>query len=394
MSSVGIEAIGLAVPPTYVDMVDLARARNVEPSKYLEGIGTTRMAVALPDEDTVTLAARAAQAALASAAISPDAIGLLAVGTETGVDHSKPVASYVQSLVGIGRRCRVFETKHACYGGTAALQLALDWIRSGSAAGQKALVICSDIARYGLRTAGEPTQGAGAVALLVSDDPKLVSLEPDRTGIYAHDVHDFWRPLYSKDAFVDGHYSVQCYLDALAGAYQHFREKNPGVTTDAFAALAYHVPYGKMARKAHRHLRSLDGDPTPDATFDRLVASSLSLCAQVGNIYTGSLYLALTSTLATAPTPLDGQRIGLFSYGSGSCAEFFAGTVTPGAQDRVRALALPALLDARRPVSIAEYEQVMTERESIDQRPLAAAAGSELRYLGVDANKRVYQPAR
>ncbi len=393
MSSVGIEAIGLAVPPTYVDMVDLARARNVEPSKYLEGIGTTRMAVALPDEDTVTLAARAAQAALASAAISPDAIGLLAVGTETGVDHSKPVASYVQSLVGIGRRCRVFETKHACYGGTAALQLALDWIRSGSAAGQKALVICSDIARYGLHTAGEPTQGAGAVAILVSDDPKLVSLEPHKTGIYAHDVHDFWRPLYSKDAFVDGPYSVQCYLDALAGAYQHFRDKNPGVTSDAFAALAYHVPYGKMARKAHRHLRSLDGDPTPDATFDRLVASSLSLCAQVGNIYTGSLYLALTSTLATSPTPLDGQRIGLFSYGSGSCAEFFAGTVTPGAQDRVRALDLPALLDARRQVSIAEYEQVMAERESIDQRPLGAPAGPALRYLGVDANKRVYQPA-
>ena len=117
---VGIEALGIAVPPTYVAMEELAKARGVEPSKYLEGIGTSSMAVALPDEDTVTLAARAAKMALESAGVSPNDIALLAVGTETAVDHSKPVASYVQSLVGVGRQCRVFETKHACYGGTAA----------------------------------------------------------------------------------------------------------------------------------------------------------------------------------------------------------------------------------------------------------------------------------
>ena len=387
---VGIEALGIAVPPTYVAMEELARARNVEPSKYLEGIGTSRMAVALPDEDTVTLAARAARMALDAAQVNPDDIGLLAVGTETAVDHSKPVASYVQSLVGVGRHCRVFETKHACYGGTAALQLALDWIRSGSAAGKKALIICSDIARYGLGTAGEPTQGAGAVALLVSDDPKLGSLEPHKTGVYSNDVHDFWRPLYSKDAFADGHYSVQCYLDALSGAYQQFREKNGGVTSDAFAAIAYHVPYGKMAKKAHRQVRTLEGDATPDATFNALVGSSLTLCAQVGNIYTGSLYLALTSTLATSSQNLDGQRIGLFSYGSGSCAEFFAGTVTPGAQARVKSLGLEALLDGRRKLEIGEYEAIMREREQLDQRPLTEAPADQFRFLGVDSHRRTY----
>ena len=388
--NVGIEALGVAVPPTCIAMEDLAKERRVDPAKYLDGIGTWRMAVAQADEDTVTLAAQAAQMALSSAGVSAQEIGLLVVGTETAVDHSKPVASYVQSLIGVGRRCRVFETKHACYGGTAALQLALEWIRSGSAAGRKALIVCSDIARYGLKTAGEPTQGAGAVALLVSDQPKLLSLEPDRTGICSNDVHDFWRPLYSKDAFVDGPYSVQCYLDALTGAYEHFREKNPGVTTDSFAALAYHVPYGKMARKAHRQLRAIDGDPTPDATFDALVGHSLTLPAQVGNIYTGSLYLALASLLATSPRSLDGQKIGLFSYGSGSCAEFFAGTVTPGAQDRVKKLGLQAMLDARRLLSIEEYEGVMRERESLDSRPAVRTNADGFRYLGVDGHKRTY----
>ncbi|RKG65043.1 hydroxymethylglutaryl-CoA synthase family protein, partial [Corallococcus terminator] len=221
---VGLEAIGVAVPDTYVELAELAMARGVAPGKYVDGLGVTRMGVPLVDEDTVTLAARAARMALESARCSPDDIGLLVVGTETAVDHSKPVASYVQGLLGLSTRCRIFETKHACYGGTAALQMALDWVRSGSAKGRKALIVCSDIARYGVGTPGEPTQGAGAVAMLVSDHPSLVVLEEGKTGVYSKDVMDFWRPLYSKDALVDGHYSVQCYLDALEGAYRAYQE--------------------------------------------------------------------------------------------------------------------------------------------------------------------------
>ncbi|MBE2250425.1 MAG: hydroxymethylglutaryl-CoA synthase [Myxococcus sp.] len=387
---VGIDALGVAVPSLCLDLEALAKARGVDPKKYLDGIGTWRMGVAPLDEDTVTLAARAASMAMKSGEASGDDIGLLVVGTETAVDHSKPVSSYVQGLLGIGQRCRVFETKHACYGGTAALMMALDWLRSGSARGRKALVVCSDIARYGLNTPGEPTQGAGAVALLVSEAPRLLELDPALTGQHATDVHDFWRPLYSKDAFVDGPYSVQCYLDAITGAYRHFREQAPWVTADDFAALAYHVPYGKMARKAHRQLRALDGDLNPDASFDAQVAASLALPAQVGNVYTGSLYLALASLLATSSRDLDGQRVGLFSYGSGSCAEFFAGSVVPGAQARVKALELQALLDAREVLTIEAYEALMAAREATDLKPLERARGDAFHFLGVEAHKRTY----
>ena len=387
---VGIDAIGVSVPSLCIDLEVLAKARGVDPAKYLEGIGTWRMGVAPIDEDTVTLAARAASTAMTSADAKPDEIGMLVVGTETAVDHSKPVSSFVQGLLGIGSRCRVFETKHACYGGTAALMMALDWIRSGSANGRKALIVCSDIARYGLKTAGEPTQGAGAVALVISENPRLLELAPACTGQFAADVHDFWRPLYSKDAFVDGHYSVQCYLDAITGAYKHFQERAPGLTANDFAALAYHVPYGKMAKKAHRQLRSLDGDPTPDASFDAQVSASLVFPAQVGNIYTGSLYLALASLLSTSTRDLDRERIGLFSYGSGSCAEFFAGTVVAGAQARVNALHVQSLLDARRQLTIEEYETIMRAREATDMKVLEAPAGDDFRFLGVDAHKRTY----
>jgi hydroxymethylglutaryl-CoA synthase len=394
---VGIESLGVAVPETYVDLSELAVARGVAPAKYTEGLGTQRMAVPLDDEDPVTLAARAAGMALASANVEPSALGMLVVGTETAVDHSKPVASFVQGLLGVPPSCRVFETKHACYGGTAAILLALDWIRSGSARGKKALVICSDIARYGLRTPGEPTQGAGAVAVLLSDSPHLVALHPGVTGVHAVDVHDFWRPLYSKDAFVDGHYSVACYLEGLEGAYRGYQSALghaaavPGFS-DRFAAIAYHVPYGKMARKAHRQLRTVDGDAEPDATFDRMVAPGLMLPSHVGNTYTASLYLSLTSLLATHAEDLGGREVGLFSYGSGSCAEFFGGTVTRGAQERVRALGLFDLLERRRRLSLEEYEAVMQRREGLDQKAADDAAGKGPRYLGTREHRRVYSP--
>ena len=199
----GIDALAFAGPAGFVEMTDLAKARGVDPGKYLKGLGQRRMAIASPCEDTVTMAADAAARALQGFDIDPSEIGTLIVGTETGVDHSKPVAVYVHELLGLDQRCRTFETKHACYGAMAGLTASIDWIGSGRARGRKALVIASDIARYGLNTAGEPTQGAGAVAMVVSENPRLLSIDPTRIGDYTRQVMDFWRPLYSKYAFAD-----------------------------------------------------------------------------------------------------------------------------------------------------------------------------------------------
>jgi hydroxymethylglutaryl-CoA synthase len=386
---VGIEAMGLAVPEQYVDMAELAEARGVAPTKYTEGIGLKQMAVPGVDEDTVTLAVRAARMALKGVDLSE--IGLCIVGTETGVDHSKPVASFVQGLLGLPSHCRVYETKHACYGGTAGLMTALDWIRSGSNRGRKALVIASDIARYGLRTPGEPTQGAGAVAMLISQKPQLVELD-QAVGTYACDVMDFWRPLYSKDAYVDGQYSVTCYLDALVGAYKEHLALGGGpqpLASDRFAGIVYHVPYPKMAKKAHEALRTFDKDSAPADSFVKQVRPSLVLPERVGNIYTGSMYLSLLSVLALDPRNLDGQALGLFTYGSGCCAEFFSGRVTAGAQARVKALDLPGLLERRARIPVAEYERVMGLREGLDQKPLQADTRPG-RYLGVEQDRRRY----
>ena len=186
----GIDALALAVPRGYLDLADLAAARGVPASKYTSGLGTLRMCVAAADEDPVTLATDAARRVLRLSGADPAEIGLVIVGTETAVDHSKPVAAFLHGQLGLASACRVFETKHACFGGTAGVLSALDWIASGSARGRAALVVCSDIARYAVGSAGEPTQGAGAVAMIISERPRLLELDVGHSGAYARDVHD------------------------------------------------------------------------------------------------------------------------------------------------------------------------------------------------------------
>lgn len=414
-TNVGIEALHFAVPRRYVDLEDLARARGVDPAKYISGLGGRRMAVAEPGEDTAALAATAADRVLRAAGADVSKLGMLVVGTETGVDHSKPVASQVQQMLSLPRSMRVFDTQHACYGGTAALMAAAEWIASGVGAGRSALVICSDIARYGVGTAGEPTQGAAAVALLVSSRPELLRLDLGLSGVSSAPVYDFWRPLGHREAQVDGKYSIACYLDALSGAYRSWRARalerevlrpaaDGQLPSEQLARVLYHVPFCKMARKAHHHLRRCDlrdeGGALPDAaqeaeeaarsdaSFERQTATSLRFCEQIGNAYTGSLYLGLAGLLDAEASALQGKRLGLFSYGSGCCSEFFSGVVGESAGLRIAAVGLSEVLERRERISVQQYERIM------GQPPLEPAAQlappGTFRFIGVESHRRLY----
>jgi hydroxymethylglutaryl-CoA synthase len=405
---VGIEAIAVATPRRYLALEDLAVARGVPPAKYSEGLGAKEMAVADPGEDTVALAATAAARLLHAHTIDTSKIGMLAVGTETGVDHSKPVASFVQGLLRLPRGMRTFDTQHACFGGTAALMAAFDWIASGSADGRTALVVCADIARYGLMTAGEPTQGGGAVAMLVSANPELIEIDRGVSGVCSADVHDFWRPLGRRDALVDGHYSIGCYKDALGGAYRMWRERarakglvraDEGIASEQLARIAYHVPFCKMAKKAHVHLRACDladggsegEDERSAASFDAQVASSLALASRIGNTYTASLYLGLASLLHADGAELAGRRIGLFSYGSGCSSEFFSGVVGPRAADVVARARLDEMLASRTRVDVPAYEELMRRPPDapVDEPPPPGG----FRFAGFADDKRTYAAA-
>jgi len=405
---VGIDAAAFAGPHGYLDLVDLATARNVDPDKFVLGLGQKRMAIASPCEDTVTLAVDAGRRALDAFDIDPDEIGTLIVGTETGVDHSKPVAVYVHELLGLSERCRTFETKHACYGAMAGLTASMDWIAAGRSRGRKALVIASDIARYGIGTPGEPTQGAGAVALVVSDRPRLLAVAPNTIGDYTRQVMDFWRPLYSKVAFADGHYSIECYLDALVGARADALG-DAAARLDDLAACLYHVPFVKMAKKAHqRHLEIERGGPLDrDSEADRGVLADslarqvdpwLTLNAEIGNIYTGSLFLSLIDLLRQAADRFSGRNISLFSYGSGCGATFCLGEVTDSAARWALALDPSEALAERHRLSIADYERLVREGEDADTAaaldPTSYGLSDGLFYVGTVDHQRRYVESR
>lgn len=410
--SVGIEALAVAVPRRWVDIEDLARARNVDPAKYTAGLGARGMAVTDPGEDTVALAATAAGRLLRTAHVDPATIGLLAVGTETGVDCSKAVASHVQGLLELPSAMRTFDVQHACYGGTAALMAAVEWVASGMADGRSAIVVCADIARYGLSTPGEPTQGAGAVALLVSEHPELLAIDLGLNGVCAKDVYDFWRPIGRREAVVDGHYSIDCYLDALAGAYRGWRERALAhevvrwadlLPSEQLARICYHVPFCKMARKAHAKLRLCDLEDAatqsvPEAereelskskaSYDAQVAPSLGLNAAVGNVYTASLYLALAGLLHAESGALAGQRIGLLSYGSGCCAEFYSGVVGENAARKMAEAELDAVMAEREQISIEAYEHLM--KLAPDAPEQLAPRKGEFRLTEIRDHRRIY----
>ena len=399
--SVGIERLAGYIPSYALSLRDLALARNVPPEKMTAGLGVHEMAIAAPCEDVVTLAASAGLRCLRRAGVDPNEIGLLLVATETGVDHSKPVSIFVHELLGIGRHCRVYELKHACYGGTAAVLSAADWVRAGGTRRRKALVIASDIARYELRSAGEPTQGAGAVAMLVGNEPRVLALDAE-SGTFAANVYDFWRPFGRREALVDGKFSVDCYLDALSGAFLQYRAlERPALgpqetLSDRLTRLLYHTPFPKMASKAHRRLIELDwqaagrreaDDESIAASFRALAAPGIEAVSHIGNTYTASLYFCLAGILEREARMLAGRRIGLFSYGSGCCAEFFTGTMPNGAE-AVADAGLRELLGSRTMIDIEEYERLMTTSE-LGGEPPSAFTG-EFVFQGVRNDRREY----
>ena len=146
----------------------------------------------------------------------------------------------------------------APWGSTALYDVLLRGVEMlGRQTGRKALVVATDIARYDVGSSAEFTQGAGAAAVVVSEEPRLLRLGPT-TGLYARNVYDFWRPLDRREALVDGKFSLDCYLDALRGAVADYRSALNGHGSasllERFAAFLYHTPFPKMAHKAHRRL--------------------------------------------------------------------------------------------------------------------------------------------
>lgn len=347
---VGIDKIGLFTPNKYVDMVDLAHARNEDPNKYLIGIGQSEMSVADQTQDAVSMGINATMKYIDR--IDKDKIGLLVFGTESGIDQSKSASLFVKTALKLKPEVRTFEVKEACFGLTAALMIARDFVRVHP--DQTAMVIGSDIARYGIGTAGEVTQGAGSVSMLIKADPAILALN-DGHSAYSEDINDFWRPNDSKLAMVDGKYSTQVYLDFFSKTFADYKKQKKLETND-FDAIIYHLPFTKMGLKANL-LAVADQDEATTEKLQNSFDASKQLSRRVGNIYTASLYMSLLSLLENGNLPA-GALVGLFSYGSGAMGEFYSGNLVEGYEKEVNAAGDEKMLKCRQKVSVPEYEEI------------------------------------
>lgn len=368
--NIGIDKIGFATANYVLKLENLAEARNIDPEKLSKGLLLKEISVAPVTEDIVTMGASAAASILTNE--DKQAIDMVIVASESGIDQSKASAVFIHGLLGIQPFARSFEMKEACYSATAALDYAKLHVEKHP--DSKVLVIASDIAKYGIGTPGEPTQGAGSIAMLITSHPRILAFNEDNVA-QTRDIMDFWRPNYSTTPFVNGMYSTQQYLDSLKTTWAEYQKHNQ-VSLKDFAAVCFHLPYPKLALKGMKKIMDkslpIEQQEQLQANFEQSILYS----QKVGNIYTGSLFLGLLSLLENSTTLKAGDRIALFSYGSGAVSEIFSGQLVAGFEQQLETNRMEKL-DSRTPLSIPDYEKVFFEEAKLDENGSANFTGYE-----------------
>lgn len=362
--NVGIVALDVYFPQRCVEQKDLEVADGVAEGKYRIGLGQERMAYVGDREDINSIIMSACSNLLSKYNISPDQVGRVEVGTETIVDKSKSTKTYLMELLGSNTDVEGVTCINACYGGTAAILNSVAWVESAAWDGRYAIVVAGDIAVYAPGPA-RPTGGCGAVAMLIGPDAAL----PLGSARHSHAEHcwDFYKPeMHSEYPAVDGHLSNTVYLRSVDVCYSKLLHKaglSQGV--DSFDYMCFHSPYNKLVVKSVGRLLYNDFvanpagcDPglaealaqwhpdsvTPASTYaDRGLDAALKkvsapvykakcspsalLSKELGNSYTGALWVNLTSlvdqivrargsgALRSSPSPPRARRLTHATHG-------------------------------------------------------------------------------
>ncbi|WP_276301864.1 hydroxymethylglutaryl-CoA synthase [Halorussus lipolyticus] len=406
MTAVGIDAIEIWTGKLKLDLAEtFAPEKGEDPEKYTKGLGLHASSFPDAHEDIVTMGANAAHRLMDRKGLTPDDIGRIDVATESAFDNSKPVSTYIAGCLEQVydedfHHANKGERKFACIAGTQSLDDAYNWIKAGRNRGRSALVVATDTALYARGDPGEATQGAGAVAMLISEDPNLVELSAEQ-GYGSADETDFLKPNQQFPS-VDGKRSMQVYLARMREALEDYESVAGASHPDDFAYVPFHTPFPGMVRKAavlaYRHM--IRGTPIEEdlaeeigfqpreedfedreeykeairdymdelsstddyqTWYDAAIEPTLSISREVGNWYTGSVHIARAAALKQAAEEgrdLAGKKLGVGSYGSGAQAEIHAETVQEGWKDEIEALNIDEQNAARYDLSFEEYENV------------------------------------
>lgn len=356
MKKSGIASIGIHFPSLYLSVEELAKLRQVDPMKYLQGLGCNKIAICPENYGASDLAVEAARRALSRWDGDINQIGLVAIGTESAIDMSRPLSAWVADALNIKGHVRSYEVKHACYGGTVAIRQALEWKLAGASHGKAALIIATDISLYKPGDPGEPTEGAGAVALII-DEPLIAEIEP-LSFPYSKPAFDFWRPVGQDYPFVEGKFSLECYQEAAQACFNalianHDKEE----IFKELQAICFHTPFPRMVQKAFYSVGKNLGwsDEKIAAIFLEKIDPTMDWNRLSGNSYTASLWLAVAKTLVGLPL---NKRIAAFSYGSGFGAELLTLRAGPLAVQGAWAEDVKLDLEQRKEISGEQYDKL------------------------------------
>ncbi len=398
---VGIDSLTFDVPKLHLPIKILAENRNIEPEKLIKGLGLYKMTFPDVHQDVVTFAANAVYKLIQQEQLNPSEIARIYIGTESGVDSSKPVASYVSALIeqqlghGALRHCDTLDMTFACIGAVDALQNSLDFIRLNPT--KKAIVVAGDTAKYDLDSTGEYTQGAGAIAMLITANPRVISFTQE-VGVSSKGVFDFFKPrrsisknellntvdnpewngileneitFYKEQPVFDGQYSNQCYISRITEAYAHYKEitQQNEILFHNWENILMHLPYCFQARRTFIEIyaselklvedtKTLSKSPEYLELVHQKIMPSERASGQVGNIYTGSIFLGLLSTLChhfQNQTDVIGRKLGFIAYGSGSKSKVFEGQIESEWQSVIQNIPLFETLDTSHEIDFETY---------------------------------------
>ncbi|MGI9235827.1 MAG: hydroxymethylglutaryl-CoA synthase, partial [Woeseiaceae bacterium] len=258
------------VPPYRVWLEDWCDWTNNQWPKIREIVGRS-FRVRGPNHSVYTMAANAVLRLIDQYDVDPARVKFLGLGTESSTDNSAgaivvkgmvDAALMARGKAPISRSCEVPEFKHACLGGVYGMKGAIRHLALDGQ-GSQAIVVCADIAEYARGSSGEPTQGAGAVAMLLEEDPQLAVVDLIGSGSASdYRIMDFRKPMLRfcgqdrseshqvQDFPVfNGKYSTTCYVDETLHALNDMyvkRNLEPSAYLRSLRTVFLHRPYRRM----------------------------------------------------------------------------------------------------------------------------------------------------